>query len=430
MERGPDGYNRSVGARTARSLLVPLRLAAFRPLAFAYTVNVLGNWLGDIALAVLVFDQTGSALATAVMFVGARFVPALLAPLVVARVESGRLRLVLPALYASEAVVFVALALVARNYALAPLAALAVLDGTLALSGRALVRATVVTVTRPAGMLRDGNALLNIGFTAAAAAGPAVAAGVVATLGVPAALLIDGASFLLAAAALAHGRAIPRRLAQDGDTASWFGRVRDGLRYVRRRGPLAAVLGAQGIALVFFSAVIPVEVVLAKATLGAGDVGYGAMLSAWGIGMFAGGLLFAAARSLPLRVLVAVGTLAIAAAYLGTAAAPSLAVACAASAVGGVGNGVQWVALVSWLQELTDEPYQARVMGLFESVAAVMPGIGFIAGGALSDLLSPRACFLVAGAGVLAVLAAAAWVIGRTAASPGTRRRLVARATH
>ena len=41
----------------------------------AYTVNELGNWVGEIALAVLVYDQTGSPLATAALFLGMVFLP-------------------------------------------------------------------------------------------------------------------------------------------------------------------------------------------------------------------------------------------------------------------------------------------------------------------------------------------------------------------
>ena len=48
-----------------RKSLSPLRLPGFRQLASAYTVNELGNWVGEIALAVLVYDETGSPLATA-----------------------------------------------------------------------------------------------------------------------------------------------------------------------------------------------------------------------------------------------------------------------------------------------------------------------------------------------------------------------------
>ncbi len=43
----------------------PLRRPAFRRLAVTYAINELGDWMGIVALAVLVFDQTDSALATA-----------------------------------------------------------------------------------------------------------------------------------------------------------------------------------------------------------------------------------------------------------------------------------------------------------------------------------------------------------------------------
>ena len=37
----------------------PLRLAGFRNLAAAYTINQFGDWIGDVALAILIFDRTG-----------------------------------------------------------------------------------------------------------------------------------------------------------------------------------------------------------------------------------------------------------------------------------------------------------------------------------------------------------------------------------
>ena len=83
--------------------LRPLRLPGFANLGFAYLVNELGNWLGEIALAVLVFDQTGSPMATAALFFGMHFVPAALGPPIVARLESAPARITLPALYAVEA---------------------------------------------------------------------------------------------------------------------------------------------------------------------------------------------------------------------------------------------------------------------------------------------------------------------------------------
>src|SRR5215217_4852962 len=105
--------------------LTPLGIPGFKVLAGGYSVNELGNWLGDIALAVLVFDQTGSALATALLFVGTRFVPALVSPALVARIEALRPRLSLPLLYGADAVVFALLALIAaRQFTLALVVAL------------------------------------------------------------------------------------------------------------------------------------------------------------------------------------------------------------------------------------------------------------------------------------------------------------------
>src|SRR3954453_7215138 len=95
-----DASMPAVTARTpSPTALAPLRVPGFKVLAGGYSINELGNWLGDIALAVLVFDRTGSALATALLFVGTRFAPALLSPAIVARVEALPPRASLPLLY-------------------------------------------------------------------------------------------------------------------------------------------------------------------------------------------------------------------------------------------------------------------------------------------------------------------------------------------
>jgi MFS family permease len=402
--------------------LRPLRLPGFRNLAGAYLVNELGDWLGVIALAVLVFDQTGSALATAALFLATQFLPAVLAPPIVARIEVLHSRRSLPLLYAGEAAAFAALGLLAHDFVLGAVLAVAAIDGALAGSARALTRGAAGAVLSPRGLLREGNAILNVGFTAGAAIGPAIAGLVVAGAGARGALFADAASFLVVASLLAVARGLPRSELED---AGWKERLRNGLSYVRERPILRRLLGAQAAAFVFFSAVIPIEVVFAKQTLGAGDGGYGALLASWGAGMVAGSLMFAVVRRRSLSALLAVSTAAIGCAYLATAAAPTLLVACLASAVGGAGNGVQWVALVSAIQELTRTSYHARVISLLESLSSAMPGLGFVLGGAVATLLDPRATFAFAGAGVIVVLAIAAvslrradWGRQRTEPSP------------
>jgi MFS family permease len=176
------------------------------------------------------------------------------------------------------------------------------------------------------------------------------------------------------------------------------------------------------VAFVFFSAVIPIEVVFAKETLGTGDTGYGLLLGSWGVGMVIGSIIFAALRRAPLPGLLFFSTIAVGAGYLGTGAAQTLAVACLASAVGGAGNGVQWVAVMSAVQELTVPTMQARVIGVLESIASAAPGLGYVLGGLIATGLSPRATFIAAGIGVVATATIAAPLLGRRwpdAAEPG-----------
>ncbi|HEX5712380.1 MAG TPA: MFS transporter [Solirubrobacterales bacterium] len=385
----------------SRGLTDPLRRPLFRRLAATYTVNELGDWMGIIALSVLVFDQTDSALATAALFLGTRFLPALLAPILVARAERPPPRFALPVIYCGEAAAFGALAFFADDFSLAVVIVLATIDGALALAGRSLTRAVVAALLEPAGELRAGNALLNVAFTGGAAVGPALAGLVVAGFGVQTALLLDAASFYIIAWVLLTAGAMPRAEPEEGRMRD---RVRAGVAYIREKVVLRRLLAAQGAAFIFFAAVIPVEVVYAKETLGAGDSGYGLLLASWGVGMVLGSVVFAAVRRASLALLLFFSTLAVGAGYLGLAVAPTLALACAASVLGGAGNGVQWVSTISAVQEMTAAGMQARVMSVLESIGAAMPGVGFIIGGVVAASASPRTAFLIAGIGVCGIV--------------------------
>jgi MFS family permease len=387
---------------TESALTAPLRRPLFRRLATTYAINEMGDWMGIIALSVLVYEATNSPLATAGLFLGTRFLPAFLAPLLVTRIERPPPRLALPLVYCGETAAFGALALLASHFSLAAVIVLATIDGTLALAGRALTRAVVASLLEPAGELRAGNAVLNVSFTAGAALGPGLAGLVVAGLGVETALFLNAASFYLVAWILLTAGRIPRAEPEEGGTRE---RVRAGVAYLRDNPLLRRLLVAQGAAFVFFSAVIPVEVIYARQTLGTSDTGYGVMLASWGVGMLLGSLVFARARRAPLILLLLFSTLAIGVGYLGLAVAPNLALACAASVVGGTGNGVQWVSAISAVQELTESGMQARVMAVLESIGAAMPGIGFALGGLIAAIAAPRTTFLFAGLGVLAIVA-------------------------
>ena len=186
-----------------------LELPAYRRLLAAYTLNELAYSIGSLALAVLVYRRTGSALAAAGYFLCAIFGPALVSPVIVARLDQRSSRPVLVGLYGLEAVVFGLLAWVAGRFALAPVLALALVDGVFAVTARALARAATVSVTSAAGLLREGNAVTNASFSICYMVGPALGGVAVAIGGTVTALLANSGVFALIALTLATTAGLP-----------------------------------------------------------------------------------------------------------------------------------------------------------------------------------------------------------------------------
>jgi predicted MFS family arabinose efflux permease len=439
----------------ASTTTTPLRSSRLRRIVAAYTVNRLGTWFGFIALAVVVFDQTHSAVAVAGLLLAGQVLPAFLVPALVARVEASARRGELSGLYLLEAAATAALAgLVWWRFWLPGVLLLVALDGTAALAASALLRAAAARCAREwahahhdraarepepepedlpphtyagqAGIAlasgetglgensldpdgagadareasateaeRRANAALNIGFAVTFTLGPALAGLTVPAFGVPATLLIDAASFVICATMLLDLR--PH--VEDAETSSVRARVRASWQYIKDSTTLRGLLLAQAVALAFFEFSPPIEVAYAKVSLHAGDSGYGVLLGVWGLGVAIGSIVFARSIKRSLGRLLSASTLAVGLAYLGWAIAPSLALACVAGLIGGVGNGVQWAALISAVQRLTPQSLQGRMMGAVESIGAISPGVGLALGGAIAALSSPRVAFLVAGIG-------------------------------
>lgn len=382
--------------------LRPLRTTSFRHLAAAGWANEFGNWVGEIALAILVYDRTGSALATASLFLAMKFAPAALAPLLTVRIETLRPRFSLAALYLAEAGLLACITVAARHFSLPLLLGLAACDGLLAITSTAISRSALATTLTDHGLLREGNALLNLGGMIVIAGAPAISGLVVAADGAVAALRIDIATFLIAALILLTARQL--RLEADY-AASFRERLGAGLRAVRARPTVTRLLVAIFLVVALGSIALPVEVVFAKRTLHAGDFGYGLLLTAWGVGMIAGGFAFATLDDVRLMPMLASSTALIAVGYAGMAVAPDLVVACAFSFVGGTGNSAAWVAARTALQERIPLSRQPAVMAVLEAANQVMPAVGFIVGGAVTAASSPRVAYAMSALGVAAVVA-------------------------
>jgi hypothetical protein len=368
----------------------------------SYTVNEVGDSVGIVALAVLVYDRTEAVAPTAAFFFAAKFLPALIAPALTAAFDQVAMRRILPALYVVEALVFAALALIARgDFVLALVLALGLLDGAIALTARSLTRGAVAGVLQPSGLLKEGNALLNIGFALATVGGSALGGLLIAQLGISTALLVDAASFLAIAILMASTRGLP---AARVERERFRERFAAGMQFARANALIRTLLIGEAIALILFTLVIPIEVIYAKESLGTTSAGFGILLASWGAGIVVGSLIYLAVKKQSTLLLILVSTAAIGVAYLGMAKAETLLVACLASIVGGAGNGVQWISVVTALQEHTPVDYQARIVGLLESLGAAMPGVGYLLGGVLVAIGSPRTAYAVAGAGVLVLV--------------------------
>jgi predicted MFS family arabinose efflux permease len=403
----------------------PLRHPGFRRLAASYTLNELGWGFATVALGLLVFDHTHSALATTALWLCTLLIPALAGPAATAQLDRAGVRRVLPALYLAEAAIFVALALLSSVPWLPLVLLLAAVDGILALVGRALTRAAVAATLKPDGQLEAGNTLLNVSFSLCFAIGPALGGLMVAGFGVAAALWVSAAIFLAMALTLATSRALPPAHADAGE--GWLVRLRAGLGHALGDRAIRRILFAHAGALTCAAMISPVEVIWAKEVIGGGSSAYGIVLSAWGAGTLVTGLaLVGVWRRVPVvtRIPLAAGTMG--AGYVVMALATSLPVGAVGCFIGGIGNGFYYVSLVQAVQDRTADEFQGRVMGLLESTTAGCYGVGFLLAGVLTALTSVRVTFAATAVGVILATIAMAALLRKAGAQPADARSKIA----
>ncbi len=393
-----------------------LRLPAFRALLAAYTLNELGWSVGTLALTVLVYRRTGSALGAMVFFLCSQFFPALLTPPLVARIDQRPPGRVLPALYGLEALLFGALAWMTSRFSLPAVLGLTLVDGAVATAARALANATRAQVLKPADLLPEGNALVNTVFSLCFFGGPLLGGAVVAWGGTISALLANCVLFAVVALVLSTA-SLPGSPMHDGPRS---GRLRASLTYARGDRGLLALLALHGIGLAFFTISIPVEIVFVSRSLHDGAAAYGALLSAWGGGAVAGSAIFARWRRGRPATLITASAAAVGAGFSLMAVAGSLGPALVGAVLGGIGNGIESISMQTAIQERTPERWMALIMSLNESITNLAPGLGILLGGVITALSSPRIGLAAAAAGSLA-FALLAWVTLRAAGVGGRR---------
>ena len=273
-------------ARTDRPrLTAPLRHRDFRLLITSFFISFAGSWAYNVALAVYVFEQTGSAAWVGAATVG-RFLPSLLfgpyGGVLAERFE--RVRLMAGLDWVSTALMLV-LALVAALDGPALLAI--VLAGLTSVNGTVYepAAAAITPETVPESDLAAANALRNMVDNIAIIAGPVLGALLLLVSPAPVVFLVNGLTFAVSGVVVSRMtvRSTPVDVTEAG-TAGPLKQMLVGIRAITGSAT-AATLVAYSVIASFVYGVDTVQfVVLSEARLGTGPDGFGYLLAGLGIG--------------------------------------------------------------------------------------------------------------------------------------------------
>ena len=353
-------------------------------------ISFVGDAVSMVALVVLVVQITGSASAVGGALV-ARLLPTLASPLAGVLADHLDRRLVLVTSDLARAALVLGIVFV-RD--LVVLYILVFLMGLARTFFNPTIRAAFPSVVG-GGDLTRANSLISGTFSVSITVGPAFGGLLVATVGVSTAFVLDAVSYLVSAALLSKIRLLrPQREEGEG-----FGReLKAGLGYLAgARVPLAIMIGAFLIQLAT-ETTVPAEVFLAKDTFEAGDLGYGLLVSLWGVGMVAGIALMAVlgdrVNLIPLYFL---GIFVWALALAGTGLSPTFILALAALMVAGVSNGIDNVATDTILQKRVPDALLGRVFSVRFLSFSTGEALAYPMGGLIVDAIGPRPTYLLTG---------------------------------
>ena len=369
-----------------------LRNVRFLRLWIGQGTSFVGDAVSMVALVVLVVQITGSASAVGGALV-ARLLPTIASPLAGVLADRVDRRAVLVTSDLARAVLVLGLVF-ARD--LATIYVLVFLVGLARTVFNPTVRAAFPSVVGE-GDLTRANALIGGTFSTSIMLGPALGGVLVASIGVDAAFLADAATYLVSAILLS-GIPLPRPRQESEEEEGFVQELRSGFGYlIGARVPLVIVLGAF-LTILTINATVPAEVFLAKETFGAGDAGYGLLVSLWGGGMVVGSAMMAAlGNRINLVFLYFLSIFVGAFALVGTGIAPAFVLALGALTVEGAATGVDNVATDTILQKRVPDAFLGRVFSIRFLGYSAGEALAFPAGGLLVDALGPRSTYLLAG---------------------------------
>ena len=220
--------------------------------------------------------------------------------------------------------------------------------------------------------------------------GPVIGGVVLAVAGPDLAYWLNAATFLLSALLLVR---IPARRLQSGHVESrgHWGDIADGFRIVLRSRSLLTVLVVWNVVMLGVGAINVAEVALAKVSLDSGNVGFGVLVGAGGLGLTLGSLVTGPLLDrLGIGRVYGAGITLMAVGYAIAAVASTIVVAVPAVVVAAFGNGAAVVCNALFVQRGAPDELRGRAFTVIMSSNYVLLGGGMIAAGWLTDLYGAR----------------------------------------
>jgi MFS family permease len=390
--------------RTFRSLQ---RHRNYRIFFTGQLVSLAGTWMQNVALAWLVVQLSGSALAIgALMF--CRFVPftilGLFAGVLVDRFETRRLVMATQAAAMTVSIVLAVFTL-SGSSSLALVYVLAALGGV-ALSFDAPGRQALTFEMVGPSELPNAVAL-NAGlFNASRIVGPAIAGAVIATIGTGACFVINAVSFLAVLAALASMRPEELHPVARSTTAGLLRGTREAFTFARHDPELRVVLVVVTLVSTVgfnFHVLVPL---LASNTLDVGPEGFGVLSAAFGFGALLGALASATSHGASWRLL-SLGGSGFGVLSLLLAPVQQAVVAGALLVAIGVCFTLFTANANALVQLRAPDQLRGRMIGIYLFAFVGTAPIGGLFAGALADIGGTPLAFGVAGATALLTIALA-----------------------
>ena len=398
----------SAGLRASLSLL--RRNRDFRSLFFASVISLGGDWFLWVAINSLIYVATHKALYVGLAILAQEFAFFLVSPIggvLADRVDRRKLMIVCDL---ARAVICVAFLLVGRDtiwlaYVLLPLLA------SFAAPFDPAFSAATPNVVDPED-LPAANALNGSLWGTMLAVGAGLGGVISAAFGADTAFLVDAVSFLVSAALL---MSIRRRFSESRHEAtehpSAIEATRETWRFARRDHRVLSLLAVKfGFgAAAGLLALIPV---MALDVFKSGNVGFGLLMAARGVGALIGPFLgHRIAGPGHRRLFPAIGlSLAVfGLGYMALGAAPSLAIAAVTICVAHLGGGSQWMLSTYGLQVLVPDHIRGRIFGFDYMLVTLSLAVSAVVATAVADHIGAPITVTILGG--VALIWAVVWLV-------------------